>query len=244
MATYNHTKWQRVFGSPSDSVVLNPAAGPAFNLVSRPGATVSLIENQVFTAAMELARAALDRAILLLDARIPGAAAPPLPANFENLADYCFWPGNIEPLRTNRLATVRANVQRIRVGLTSAGLQIVDSNPNRGGAASGYVRTTVGEALRPGTDPATEKPFVGRIHVRFATVNTGNTPVNQQMAAFTIVHEASHRFCGTRDWGYNGGGSAGYFALLALGPAAIPHLATDQALNNADSYAEFVMRMP
>jgi hypothetical protein len=246
MVQYNHTAWQRLFGQPSDSVLVNPGVGPPFHLVSRPGGAVTVAERQVFSAAMSLARPALDHARTILDARLAGTlpGAGLVPAQFDHFVDYCFRPAAGALAWTATLNTARANVIRIRNGLWAVGVQIVDLNPNRGGAASGYVRASTSEAVKQ-RDPAREMSFSGRIHVNFHRYAALNDPINHRNAATTIVHEATHKFCGARDWQNLGGGSKPYLDMIALGlPPVITALANDRALNNADSYAEFVMKMP
>ena len=112
------------------------------------------------------------------------------------------------------MATVRDNLNRIESGLWTPDLQIVDSNPNRGGNASGYVRCSYSEMFRT-ADADRERSTGGRIHIRFATYGATNTVANQQNCGITIVHEAAHKFCGSRDWQYNAEGVAGYFATIA-----------------------------
>jgi len=242
MVAYNHTTWQRVFGNPSDSVLLAPATGPAFSLVSRPGGAIGLVENQVFTAAVNIARAALDRAYAILNLVIVGT--PPgvglVPADFDRHFEYCFRVG-AAPVASWQ--TVRDNLVRIRNGLWSPALQIVDKNPNRAGAAVGYVRCAWSEAVRF-ADEAREVSFAGRIHVRFGSYNAANTAANQNGAASTIAHEATHKFTGARDWAYIGGGSIGWRAMPPGTPLPFGNLTNAQALNNADSYSELAMAMP
>ena len=73
MTPYNHTRTQAVFGTPSQRIQLNPATGPAFWLVSRPGAaTITATEQAVFTAAMAYGRTRLDRAYMVISMRIAG----------------------------------------------------------------------------------------------------------------------------------------------------------------------------
>ncbi|MCX6598929.1 MAG: hypothetical protein NTV70_21460 [Acidobacteria bacterium] len=245
MPPYTHTLTQRLFGQPSDLVQLNPGHGPQFGLVSRPGGHVTLVEQQVFTAGMNIARTGLDRAYGIITMRIAGtpAGAGIVPANFDHLLQYCFRPGAVVATIQATMATVRNNLQRIRLGLWSPQLQIIDSNPNRGGVASGYVRCSYSELFRM-RDAAREQSFAGRIHIRFATYNAANTPANQRGAGMTMVHEGAHKFCGCRDWLYNGGGFGAYAGMIALGLApAIPALTNAQGLNNADSYAEFVLNL-
>lgn len=84
---YNHTRTQAVFGSPSQRIQLNPTTGPAFWLVSRPGAaTITATEQAVFTAAMAYGRTRLERAYAVISMRIAGT--PPgtgiVPANFRH----------------------------------------------------------------------------------------------------------------------------------------------------------------
>jgi len=249
MVAYNHTKWQEISGEASDKVTLNPARGPAFDLVSRPGAQVNLIERQVFTAAVTQSRNALDRVhgIVLMRLANTPLGTGIVPADFDHMLDYCFRPAATAVARRQTLIAVRDNLVKIRNGLWTPSLQIVDKNPNRAGNASGYVRQNFVELVRR-RNVARPLGFTGRIHMRFSLVNTGNTPVNQATAALTITHEAAHKFTGARDWIYNAGGSIGYIAILGLalgGPiAALAPLTNAEGINNADSYAEFVHAMP
>lgn len=244
MTPYNHTRTQRVFGSPSQRIQLNPATGPAFWLVSRPGAvTITATEQAVFTAAMAYGRTRLERAYQVISMRIGGT--PPgagiVPANFAAVLEYCFRPGAVAATITSTMTTVRDNLNRIKTGLWTPDLQIVDSNPNRGGAASGYVRCSYSEMFRT-ADADRERATSGRIHIRFATYGGANMVPNQQNCGITIVHEAAHKFCGCRDWQYIAEGITGYFATIAaMGVAGpLPAMTNHEALNNADSYAAFV----
>lgn len=245
MTPYNHTRTQQVFGTPSLRVQLNPATGPGFWLVSRPGGQITQTEQDVFTAAMAYGRTRLDRAYAITTMRIAGT--PPgagiVPANFGNVLEYCFRPGAAAATINSTLTTVRDNINRIKMGLWTPELQIVDSNPNRGGHASGYVRCSYSELFRT-RDADRERSTGGRIHIRFATYNAANSAPNQQNCGITIVHEAAHKFCGCRDWHYIAEGVGGYLALIAMGAAPhLPAMTNQEALNNADSYAAFVAHL-
>jgi hypothetical protein len=63
----------------------------------------------------------------------------------------------------------------------------------------------------------------GSIHLNFLTQLADRSVTNLRVAG-TIIHEASHKFCDTRDFAYSQ--NAAYGALTST-----------QALMNADSYA-------
>jgi hypothetical protein len=246
MVDYNHTLKQAVFGTPSDRVQLIPMQGPAFYLVSRPGARVSLVERQVFTSAMNIARTKLNQVHTLVVQRIGGAlpGGGIVPPVFDNLLEYCFRHGGAALLQPT-LTRIRLNLERMRTGLSDPDTQIVDTNPawRNAGGASGYVSCAFSERFRS-DDPHRERSSTGRIHVRFSAYNSVFDPVNSRNAAHTIIHEASHKFCGTRDW-VSIANSTGYFAMVAQGlNVPMQPLLHDQALNNAYSYEEFVAAMP
>jgi hypothetical protein len=239
---YNHTRTQQLFGTPSQRVQLNPVAGPAFWLVSRPGGQITQTEQDVFRAALAYGRTRLDRAYAVISMRIAGT--PPgagiVPANFGTVLEYCFRPGAVAATITATLTTVRDNLNRVKTGLWTSDLQIVDSNPNRGGAASGYVRCSYSELFRT-ADAGRERSAGGRIHIRFTTYNAANSLANQQNCGITTVHEAAHKFCGCRDWHYIAEGVGAHLALIAMNLAPpLPAMTNQEALNNADSYAAFV----
>lgn len=119
------------------------------------------------------------------------------------------------------LAYVRARLISISKGLGQP-LRIVDlSIPTHvenaihtvlgQGVTSGYLRG--GEVVRRGRQQAP-----GRIHVDFGQLGQTHN------LARTIVHEASHKYCGTEDHGYH---------------PNLAQLSNVNAKNNADSYAYF-----
>jgi hypothetical protein len=72
---------------------------------------------------------------------------------------------------------------------------------------------------------------MGEIHVDKMTIRS-----NMTMAVITYIHEATHRFSNTDDYG-----DQGYFKSDGSDFVA-PGLTWQQALNNADSYAYFVYK--
>lgn len=90
---------------------------------------------------------------------------------------------------------------------------------------------------------------MGRIHINFGSLLDRNSATKIRDAATTLVHEATHRFTGTRDWAYMAEGLEAFVAAKALGTTLamggeIAALTNLQALNNADSYGKFVVGMP
>ena len=73
---------------------------------------------------------------------------------------------------------------------------------------------------------------VGEIHIDKATVRT-----DMKMAVITYIHEATHKFVNTDDYG-----DQGYFKSDGSTFCA-PGINWQQALNNADSYAYFVLKV-
>jgi hypothetical protein len=191
---------------------------------------------------MAYGRTRLERAYAVMSMRIAGT--PPgtgiVPANFATIFEYCFRPGAVAATINSTMTTVRDNLNRIKIGLWTPELQIVDSNPNRGGAASGYVRCAYSEAVRT-ADADRERNNAGRIHIRFATYGGANTVPNQQNCGITIGHEAAHKFCGCRDRQYIAEGVTGYLETIRVMGVAppLPAMSNHEALNNADSYAAF-----
>jgi hypothetical protein len=228
---------------------LNPVTGAPYMLTPRPDGAVTVTEAAVMTAAMNSARVALARVIGITQAASLGAVegAGVVPVGFGALLEYAFRPGPLAANVANTVAAALVGLQQINIGLNHALLEIVDSNPRRGGLASGYVRMTVRELFRR-ADPARPRNNEGRIHIRLATYGAAVTAANINNAASTLVHEASHKFSGTRDWGYMAEGAAGYLAMVALGMPPVlgggAVLTNPQGLNNADSFAAFVMSMP
>jgi hypothetical protein len=229
--------------------LLLPATGAPYTLTARPHAVINPVEAAVMTAAMNTARVKLLAAIAITQAVVGGTAEGHgiVPVGFGALLEYAFRPGPLPANMLNAANAALVGLQQINTGLNAATLEVVDSNPRRGGIASGYVRMTVRELFRR-ADPARPRDNVGRIHIRLATYGGAATPVNINNAASTLVHEASHKFSGTRDWGYMAEGAAGYMGMVAMG--MVPALGggavltNPQGLNNADSYAAFVMSMP
>jgi hypothetical protein len=237
------------FRAQPDISILQPVNGPPYRLLSRRGARIAPTEGTVMASAMNTARLKLNNAIAITQARINGAVegAGVVPVGFGALLEYAFRPGANAATVATTLNAVLVGLQQISAGLNAGDLEIVDSNPNRGGVASGYVRMNISELVTK-KDPARPRDNLGRIHIRLATYGAAATAANINGAASTLVHEASHKFVGTRDWGYMAEGAAAYLAMVAmnlppvLGGGAV--LTNAEALNNADSYTAFVMAMP
>jgi hypothetical protein len=111
------------------------------------------------------------------------------------------------------LPTITANVTAILNGI-STGLTISDVNERSGVGTLGYVVTT--------TDNLGNVVKRGSIHIEFNLLKQALRPV----VSMTIIHEASHKFCGTKDHAY------------AYDPD-YKRLTKAQAADNADSYAYF-----
>lgn len=111
------------------------------------------------------------------------------------------------------LPTIAANVTAILNGI-STGLTISDVNERSGVGTLGFVAVT--------TDNLGNVIKRGSIHVEFNLLKQALRPV----VSMTIIHEASHKFCGTKDHAY------------AYDPQ-YKRLTRAEAADNADSYAYF-----
>lgn len=240
MPQYRHTVTQRVFGQPSHRVRVRHAW-----IVSRPGARLGHDIRAKFDAAIPVALASLKHAIAQVRLARNGQGTVD---GFLPLLRSCFRvPADAAGAVLQRnLLSVLAVLQATRAGLKTVDLQIVDENPNRGQGAQGYVRMAFSELFRT-DDPARPAAFAGRIHMHFAQALRKRDALN----ALVLIHEATHRFAGTRDWSYlpSESGLVELEAELidAGGRDALRGgffgMTNEQALNNADSHAGFVMMM-
>ncbi len=245
MANYYHTVTQRVVGQASDRVRVRD-----FYAVSRPGGTVSAVQGQVLGDSMVLARRRLDEVLSLTrDSRraLRGGSDMDLSVDFlENLKSLFRVAGDASAATIrNTIETAYDSLSRVQHGLGTRDIQIVDSNPNRGGVASGYVRMAYREILRR-RDAERQVSFGGRVHFRFALLRAGD----ESKVAHVIIHEAAHKFAGARDWCYLPSESGMVAMENDMRGIGVPSqgawydMTNIQALNNADSYAGFVMQMP
>ncbi|WP_144185456.1 hypothetical protein [Elioraea rosea] len=136
------------------------------------------------------------------------------------------------------LDIIRPNLVLIQNGLTQ-GVSIKITTMK---GAAGYVKThptarkprwTKGTvSLNDSDGSATTKVmYRGDIHVGAARLDQG-----VKLAAKTVVHEASHKFASTADFGKRGYTyDNGVFVEEGLTP--------EEALNNAESYARFVLHV-
>lgn len=231
-----------------------------FYAVSRPDGVVTEEQQAVLGAAMTIALQRLNRMIDYLAVH-DIANAGNLPANFVRALQVYFRLADPPPAgaaMARILGQIRGNLVAIRDGLLTRNIEIVANAATKKGVdmsrCAGYVAMKWTEAFRfkDATRPAT---FSGRIHIRFANVREGN----EVLCAGTLVHEASHRFNGARDWSYLPVDTANdmlayeddYIArmgrangLRALHVAPFYAMTAPQALNNADSFAGFAMCAP
>ncbi|MHB1304693.1 MAG: hypothetical protein ACYCZB_14650 [Acidiphilium sp.] len=161
--------------------------------------------------------------------------------------DYYFCM-NGEPTSTD-VTIVRETLTLIANGLNGQDLNVKVSSGNDG--TIGYVNRRTSQvgsvkklfgkkASTPGTVLAKDdggnlaggsgKAFRGDIHIGRSRLDTG-----PELSAKTIIHEASHKFASTADFGEKG------YTYDDDGLFREPGLTHAEALNNAESYARFVM---
>lgn len=236
-----------------------PEPQPAHDAVAvpRPGKTFSDDELLAFDRAMTLALRKLERAIVAtVAAQKSLTRTGALPHDYWRLLRACFQVPEDMP-QDDLLMCMEIlddGLCRIRKGLRTPGLPIVATNPTGGGGAkaTGYVAMAYLEKFRP-KDPVRPAVFDGRIHIKPSLLD----PENPRKAAYVIVHEASHKFLGTRDWAYTPSENS----LVAMEDELADmgkdprnrrgekkmskdwyDLSVVQALNNADSFASFAMQ--
>lgn len=145
--------------------------------------------------------------------------------------DYYFVCGGNPPSNSDFII-VQQTLLAINNGLFSQGLGIKVTNQ---GDSMGYVNLHTGKKTKKdwvaGRSMRTGNLVQrGNIHVDSNRLDTG-----PELSAKTVIHEASHRFASTGDFGEKGYtyDDSGLFRDVGLTHA--------EALNNAESYARFVM---
>lgn len=148
----------------------------------------------------------------------------------------------------DNLAELNREVQSFELLLSP----VVNSDATADAAA--YVQRSIPDALKDALstpNPAKRASFYGPLFLRFDRLNPVGT------AAGNLIHEATHRHLGTRDWAYavqfDMMGYEKAYRDMGINPPAPPKsvnsikawydMTVDEALNNADSYAGFVMHL-
>ncbi|MEI7869626.1 MAG: hypothetical protein WCI11_17200 [Candidatus Methylumidiphilus sp.] len=151
--------------------------------------------------------------------------------------------------------TVMANLNELNIELQSNELTLspvvlTDATAD----AAAYVMRHIPDALKDavfGDNPLKRASFYGAIHLRFDKLHPVGT------AAGNLIHEGTHRFLGTRDWSYAVNfDMIGYEEThrnMGIEPPTPPksvnsikawyEMSVSEALNNADSYAGFVIHL-
>jgi len=138
------------------------------------------------------------------------------------------------------LDTIKSVLVQIQTGLTSD----MNVKVTKDDGSMGYVnphykgdkdRWSAGKKGFDGDGNALSKVYDvkrGDIHIDTKRLDTGI-----KLSAKTVIHEASHKFASTADFGERGYTHDGDGTFRADG------LTADQALNNAESYARFVLHV-
>ncbi|MFM9883260.1 MAG: hypothetical protein ACKVQT_09560 [Burkholderiales bacterium] len=147
--------------------------------------------------------------------------------------------------------TIKSVLELTQAGLTSVGGVAVKISSGSPGYVNVHVRGTsslraklLGAPLattmfaKSGWTPGTKKDF-GDVHRGSIHVSTGRLDTGTRLAAKTVIHEATHKFASTADFGEKG------YTYDATGEYRTPNgetpLTAAEALNNAESYARFVL---
>jgi hypothetical protein len=167
-----------------------------------------------------------------------------LTVNQLQVLDYYFVCGGT-PISSGDFTVIRTTLQMTSNGLFGTGLNL---KVTMAGDAMGYVnkhdsRFGISDKLRakfgksksgwtPGVDIRDNnvRTHRGDIHLDSDRLDTG-----PELSAKTVIHEATHKFASTADFGTKGytNDDDGLFRAAGLTHA--------EALNNAESYARFVM---
>jgi hypothetical protein len=151
---------------------------------------------------------------------------------------------------------LKNNLQELNTHLQSRDLTLhtaIGQHPGMEDAAA-YVQREIGVGalfeLVAMPNPNSRAAFYGDIYMKFGQLGADH------VAAATVVHEASHRYLGTRDWAYLPNNDLIAYQLqwtqlnipvpYARSRNALKawdQMSVDEALNNADSYSGFVSRM-
>jgi hypothetical protein len=147
--------------------------------------------------------------------------------------------------------TIKGVLELTLNGLTNAGGVAVKISKGSPGYVNVHVRGTSGLRAKvlgssvattlfakPGWTAGTKQGF-GDVHRGSIHVSTGRLDTGTPLAAKTVIHEASHKFASTADFGEKG------YTYDATGEYRTPQgetpLTHDEALNNAESYARCVL---
>lgn len=166
-----------------------------------------------------------------------------LTENQRAIMDYYFVFGG-DPPSTNDFKVIQATLTMTANGLMGEKLNL---KITEGGDAYGYVnkhdsRFGLKEKLRSGLGLKKSRWTPG-IDYRSGTLtrrgdihlDTDRLETGPELSAKTIIHEATHKFASTADFGEKG------YTDDDTGAFRAPGLKHAEALNNAESYARFVM---
>ena len=145
------------------------------------------------------------------------------------LALYFLLPGGVGG--HGEVQAIRATLELVQNGMNNGNLSLKTDNSSSKrlqgfGIAAGDTQYIEGYVRGVGTTG------VGDIHVKRDYITN-----NRRQAVRTFIHEATHRFANTKDFGESGYMEADGSAFRAAG------LTKDQAIVNADSYAYFCMSL-
>lgn len=225
-----------------------------FYAVPRKGATISDKQKKVLKAAMDKARKRMNAICNFMEKH---KGAKNIHQAFKDSMEIYFRLGKAELKGSGLTETfdfITKNLVLIRDGLNKKDEEIVDAAPSKMGVdmttAAGYVRMSFKEFFKK-KDPKRPANFTGRIHIKYELLKEGK----EDEVAALIIHEASHKFTGTRDWAYLPNGpnesllayQADWIKQLGSKQAVMKAWEKDpyfkivpvQALNNADSFAGF-----
>jgi hypothetical protein len=222
----------------------------AFKIELNDDATVKPSQIRALKLALSLARQRLAAVVGLGTARSQER-------RFKTcVGTYFRAPGGIPlPLYNQKILTLTQNLAALRRHLDSPDVtfKAVEVGPETSDAAA-YVQRGMVDViwdLTFGANPSRPADFYGPIFLRFDQLGTTAT------AAANVIHEATHRYLGTRDWAYLPNydmldyetSYANYGVPPPRPPKSVNALKAwydmsfDEGLNNADSYAGFVMHL-
>jgi hypothetical protein len=249
---------------------------PSFDAVSRPDGDVTVVQQAWLKDTMAAARDRLIKAVSYL-ADNDVKKNPP-----DALKKYYKIYFRLTDTEMGALGKVHdfvvENLTKMKNGLLSDDLAIVDNADKKFGhsmtGVAGYVRMSKWEIFHK-RDPSRPVEFAGRIHLdwdlfRVAVQDSYGNELSEEKVsvlrdkkvgymAATLIHEASHKFTGTRDWSYLPNDTSAdlvaywdYFVSTAgENMAAQMHkdnayfkMTPEQAQNNADSYGGFAYNVP
>jgi hypothetical protein len=216
-----------------------PAVGPAIHVKWKFGGGLDDSYLDTATEATSLARLMVRQMVTKMRNGVAG-----LSGNQRDILAYYFVFGTGG--QAAEFPIIYQTVQLMANGLLGAGLDIKVTNQS---GAAGYVKShhssyggmdklrakfgkpkagwTAGQRVVGGERTLVHR---GAIHVDTVRLDTG-----PELAAKTIIHEASHKFASTADFGERG------YTHDADGTFRADGLTHAEALNNAESYARFIM---